>query len=152
MDDRERYRRSCGVPIHTPRRIVKARKKRVHRGNVAEVRPYVFARERELCRCCRKRPAESMHEIVFRSQGGKVSKQNSIAVCGHGTAGCHHLLQRHQIDVYGPILEDWSTAEINAEGTLTFRAVTLTAQEWLGVTQGQELISPVMVDIERADQ
>ncbi len=52
---------------------------------------------------------------------------------------------------YDRTLDDWSTAEINAEQTLTFHALTLTAQVWLGVKQGQELISPVMVDCERAE-
>ncbi len=125
-----------------------AKKRRAKTKHWPDVRAYIFARERDLCRCCRKRQAESMHELKFRSAGGKVSKANSVAVCGDGVRGCHGLLQRHQIDVYG---EHGSTTDINAERTLTFHAVTLTAQEWLGVTQGQELISPVMVDIERAD-
>ena len=109
---------------------------------VAEVREYVFGRERRLCRCCRKRPGESMHEIIFRSQLGKVSPANSICVCGDGVRGCHGLLQRHQIEVYG------ASETPNAEQTLVFRPVTLTARDWLALDPGQEIVSRVMSDVE----
>ncbi len=146
MNDREKYYATCGTPKHTPRRITKARKKRAHAMTVAEVREYVFARERNLCRCCRKRSAESMHEIVFRSQLGKVSKQNSVAVCGDGVRGCHGLLQKHQVEVYGVGYD-----RPHAERTLIFRPASLTAQEWLDVKHGQEISSPVMVEMELAE-
>jgi hypothetical protein len=81
-----------GIGKGTPRKRTKARKVRVNRAAVRDVRAYVFAREREICRCCRFRPAESMHEIKPKSLRGKVSRINSIAVCGSGTTGCHgHL-------------------------------------------------------------
>jgi hypothetical protein len=32
-----------------------------------------------------------IHEVVFRSAGGKVSHDNSVAICSL----CHHLLQRY---------------------------------------------------------
>lgn len=97
-----------GVPCPkpTPRRILKARKRQTQRANTAEVRRYVFNREHGLCRCCRFKVAESMHEIQARSLGGKVSKQNSIAVCGDGVRGCHGRLQRHEIIVCGSDAED----------------------------------------------
>lgn len=79
----------------------------------AAVRTYVFDREHNGCRVCRRRFAESMHELVPRSLGGKVSKRNSIAVCGSGTTGCHGFLQRHQI------VCDASTG-FGAEGLLLF--------------------------------
>ena len=113
---------------------------------VSEVREYVIGRERGRCRCCRKRLGESLHEIVFRSQLGKVSKANSVWVCGDGVRGCHGLLQRHQIEVYGV---GYDTP--HAERTLVFRPVTLTAQEWLDVKPGQEISSPVMLEMECAE-
>lgn len=140
MNDREKYYATCGTPKHLPRRIAKARKKRAHAMTVAEVREYVFARERNICRCCRKRPAESMHEIVFRSQRGKVSKKNSIAVCGDGVRGCHGFCQRHEIAV--------SVWDERAEGLLVFEPVSIAAQDWLCVKAGESIASPVMVEIE----
>ena len=143
VTDREAYRRSCGVPIHTPRRIAKARKKRAHAMTVADVRAYVFARERDLCRCCRKRRADSMHEIIFRSQQGKISKTNSIAVCGDGVRGCHGFLQRHEIDVFrGPR---------GAEETLTFSSQTPHASDWLGLKDDESIESSPMVNLEMAE-
>src|SRR5262245_35672387 len=69
----------------------------------------VMERDNQTCRVCGK-PAESVHELRFRSLGGKVSLENSIAVCGSGTTKCHGKLQRHRILVMGS----------NANGTLTF--------------------------------
>lgn len=142
MNDRERYFATCGTPKPLPRRITKARKKRAHAMTVSEVREYVFARERNICRCCRKRPAESMHEIVFRSQRGKVSKKNSIAVCGDGVRGCHGFLQRHEIEV--------SETPMGAESTLWFLVVTPLAADWVGIHPLETIESPVMLDMELA--
>lgn len=86
-------------PKPTPRRILKARRKRQAAKVVKAVRAYVFEREGGMCRCCVTRRAESMHEIIPRSLGGEVSRTNSIAVCGDGTCGCHGKLQRHEIRV-----------------------------------------------------
>ena len=69
----------------------------------------VMERDQHRCRVCGKE-AESVHELRFRSLGGKVSLENSIAVCGSGTTKCHGKLQRHRILVIGS----------NANGTLTF--------------------------------
>src|SRR3954451_3813241 len=99
-------------PKPEPRKRTKARKVRVSRAAVRDVRAYVFAREREICRCCRFRPAESMHELRPRSLRGKVSRTNSVAVCGSGTTGCHGYLQANEIRWHG----DWR----GAEGTLMF--------------------------------
>lgn len=112
MTNRERFRASAPISAGVPRRILKARRKREKFKTTAEVRVYVFGRERNICRCCRKRAAESMHELKFRSQGGKVSKKNSVAVCGDGVRGCHGMLQRHEIEYFaGPN---------GAEAALTF--------------------------------
>lgn len=85
------------------------------------VRAAVFKRERGICRCCLRRPAETMHEIYFRGVGGEVSLENSIAVCGDGTRQCHGLLQRHEIQVVGD----------NAQGLLVFTPRSATAARWL---------------------
>lgn len=109
---RERVLKTRGI---TPRRIVKARKDRADALSVSKVRAYVFERERGICRCCGYMAADSMHEIVFRSQGGKVSKENSIAVCGDGVRGCHGRLQRHEITVR------MHSKRRGAEGFLAFK-------------------------------
>jgi hypothetical protein len=114
-------------PKPISRKRLKARAKREKRDKTAEVREYVFTREMGLCRCCRFRRAESMHEIRFRSQGGKVSRKNSIAVCGNGVEGCHGRLQRHEIQCgiahHGE----------GADGRLYFQPHTSEAGEWLRV-------------------
>lgn len=94
---------------------------------IGQVRGYVFERETGICRCCRRRPAESMHEL--RSAGAMGSRvkatnpHNSIAVCGRlvGTdRSCHSFLQTHAIT--------WSG---DAEGVLTFEPRTETARRWM---------------------
>ncbi len=135
-----------GVPCPKgpSRKTLKGRKVRAQRKDTAEVRAYVFARERNICRCCRKRKAESMHELVFRSVGGKRSRQNSVAVCGSGTTGCHGHLQRHAIrwgEQDGP---PWLTAE----GVLFFYPRTAAAREWMCLREGGYLVSPPMQETE----
>jgi hypothetical protein len=105
---------SVACPKPEPQKRTKARKRRVKRVAVRDVRTYVFARERGICRCCGRMAAESLHELTFRSLGGIVSKENSIAVCGDGTRGCHAKLQRHEITVRGK----------NAEKFLAFRGLS----------------------------
>lgn len=102
------------LPKPEPRKRVKARKKRQQHSVVKDVRAHVFARERGICRCCGSMAAESMHEIRFRSQGGKVCPENSIAVCGDGVRGCHGKLQRHEITVR------LLAKRLGAEGALAF--------------------------------
>lgn len=75
------------LPKPEPRKRVKARRKRQQAAIVRDIRTYVFLREQNICRICRIRRAESMHEIRPRSLGGRVSPQNSIAVCGNGVEG-----------------------------------------------------------------
>lgn len=94
------------------------------------IRAYVFGREEDICRCCRIRRAESMHELVSRGRRGKVSKRNSIAVCGTlvGTEPCcHTYLQLNQID--------WKGTPEGAEGLLQFRPTTPKAAEWMRVAR-----------------
>lgn len=81
-----------------------------------------------------------MHEILFRSLGGKVSKTNSIAVCGSGTTLCHGYLQAKQVAVdVGPL---W------AEETLTFRPLTRLAAEHMKIKVGESIVSPPMRETE----
>jgi hypothetical protein len=90
-----------------------------------KIRAYVFAREQNICRCCRIRRSESMHELHFRSLGGKVSKRNSVAVCGDGVRGCHGFLQRNEIA--------WQGESLGAEGLLMFHPKTAPSAEWMRV-------------------
>jgi hypothetical protein len=108
-----------------------------------DVRAYVFARERDICRICRKRPATSMHELQFRSCGGRVSKRNSVAACGDGVSGCHGFAQRHEIA--------WDDYGLGAEGTLVFEPTTYRAADWMQIKFGSKLISPPMVEMETAE-
>jgi hypothetical protein len=110
-------------PKGRTRKQVKAKAKRTRAAHVAAVRAYVFAREQLVCRCCGIRAAESMHEIRPRSLGGKVSRENSIAVCGSGTTMCHGYLQSHEVSVEPTDLARW------AEARLVFRALTMRAMK-----------------------
>lgn len=121
---------------------VKARKRTARRALVADIRAYVFGRERSLCRACRLRRADSMHELKPRSLGGTVSKRNSVALCGDGVAGCHGLITRHELQS--------EAGPLGAEGTLTFIPRTVKAAEWLRVALHQRIESPVMVETEVA--
>lgn len=110
------------LPKPEPRKRVKARRKRQHAAVVRDIRAYVFLREQNICRICRIRRAESMHEIRPRSLGGRVSPQNSIAVCGNGVEGCHGFAQRHDIWIEG-----------SAEGRLRVMVATEVATAWTGI-------------------
>lgn len=134
-----------GNPKPEPRQRTKNREKRVKTKTTAEVRQYVFARERNLDRVSRYLPAESMHEIQFRSQGGKVSRKNSIAVHGDGVQGIHGLLQRHEITV--EIVDPM----VGAEGTLIFTARSQAAADLMRIKVGESIESAPMVQVEMAE-
>ncbi len=141
MNAREKYYSAAPISKGTPKRILKERKRRQRVKTTAEVREYVFARERNICRCCRKRAADSMHEIIFRSRGGKISKRNSLAACGDGVRGCHGFMQRHEIVV------QWNGTQ-SAEGLLTFRPTTPAAAEWMGIKAYESIESAPMREME----
>ena len=101
--------------------------------NTGKIRAYIFEREEHICRCCRIRAAASMHELLFRSLGGKVSKRNSVAVCGDGVQGCHGFLQRHAIA--------YRTGVEGAEGLVEFQPRSDQAAEWMRVTVDQWVAS-----------
>lgn len=113
------YGEPCPKP--EPRKRTKARKKRQQSAQTKAIRLAVFDREQAICRCCRIRVADSMHEIVPRSLGGKVSTQNSVALCGSGTTGCHGLCQSYRVLIHGR----------DANGPLRFEPATQAAKDWL---------------------
>lgn len=121
----------------------KARQIRVKAKQTKDVRQYVFGRERYRCRCCRLRTANSLHEIQFRSQGGKVSRRNSIAVCGDGVNGCHGFMQRHEVSVFIGLE--------GAEGDLKFTPHTQASADWMRVKIGETVESPTMFQMETAE-
>ena len=102
-------------PKGRTRKSLKAAAKRQHAAEVRRIRALVFEREDGLCRCCKKARATEMHEIVFRSLGGKVSLENSIAICNT----CHCLLQSLVIGCVG-----------DAQETLTFSLSETTLRRW----------------------
>ena len=133
---------ACPKPEKTIKQL-KARAKRQKGNRAADVRVYVFGRERDLCRCCRKRPADSMHELRFRSLGGKVSRANSIAVCGSGTTGCHGHLQGLRIG--------YLVGEYGAEADVIFTPHKQDAADWMQIALGQSVKSDPMVYLEAAE-
>jgi len=86
-----------------------------------EVREAVFTRDQGICRCCRAHATE-MHELKFRSLGGKRSLHNSIAVCTSLSGGnnCHSMLQ-HLV-----ITHEFVDQKRGANGPIKFTAGTRT--------------------------
>jgi hypothetical protein len=137
------YYSTCAIKKFDPDREADARRAdRFESEREKRVRIYVFARERDLCRVCRIRQAESRHELRFRSLGGKITRENCVACCGSGTTGCHGYLQANAIGY------DFETPARGAEGTIYFPVKTEAAAEWLKVLRGHILVSPVMVETE----
>lgn len=128
-----------------PTRIRTHRKPKAERDAISAIRQYVFGRERDTCRVCRCRLAQSMHEIVSRGRRGKISRRNSIAVCGQLGNGheCHGKLQRVEISVDASVE--------GAEGTLKFTAKTSAAADWLKIKVGESIESQPMVQMEAAE-
>lgn len=108
-------------------RIRRQSKPKAERDRITEVRNYVIGRERGRCRCCRFRRGESMHELRSRGAGGKVSKTNSVWVCGQLGNGpeCHGQLQRAEIRVL--------VSQRGADGTITFWPQHQKNADWLRI-------------------
>lgn len=126
-----------------PRQKEKARKDRKAMKATKDVREYVMARERDLCRVCRCRPAESLHELKPRGIGGKRSKKNSVGTCGQivgAVPSCHTYLQSHAIE--------WGGSVLGAEAELIFTAMTREAADWLKVKVGEQIVSRPMQEVE----
>ncbi len=128
------------APKPEPRARTKRRQERIQGDQDALVRVFVFGRERGICRVCRVRMAESRHELVPRSLGGKVTKRNCIAICGvivGAAPSCHTYLQSRQIQ--------WMQREHDgAQGPLTFTPITREAADWLKVAIGHSILSEPM--------
>lgn len=106
----------------------RAKRRRAEMNARKPIREYVFDREQDICRCCRRRRAESRHELVPLGRGGKVSKKNCVAVCGQlvGTEECcHTYLQQSEIK--------WSGGPDGAEGLLRFIPTTQRSADWMRV-------------------
>lgn len=97
-----------------------------------------------MCRCCRARAAHSMHELRFRSLGGKISRRNSIAVCGSGVTLCHGALQSLWISYR---FEDEA---LGAEGPIIFTPETELGAAVMKIKLGESIVSPPMRDTEIA--
>lgn len=136
------YTEECGIKKPELQARTDAREDRQESEKDAKVRAYVFARERNICRCCRSRTAESRHELRFKSLGGKVTRQNCVAVCGDGVRGCHGMLQDHSIAY------DFEHPALGAESTVIFTAKDRQAAEWLRIEIGESISSQVMVETE----
>ena len=150
-DDLRAYYASAGIPKtyrekKTTQRIRVKPKSKEQRDHITEIREYVFARERGRCRCCRRRTAQSMHELVSRGAGGKVSKRNSIAVCGQLGNGheCHGLLQAKRITF---TMSD----SRGAEASIYFMPMDQRARDWMKLGEAHGLESAPMREIEAAE-
>lgn len=127
-DDLRAYYAGAEIPKtyrvkKAPSRLRGTAKPKAERDRITEVRQYIIGRERDMCRCCRTRRGASMHEMKFRSQGGKISKKNSIWVCGDGVQGCHGLIHGREIAV--------DYRELGAEGVVQFLPRTEKARDWM---------------------
>lgn len=138
---------ACPKPLKAerpPRRSLRVKAKpKAERDRITEIRQYVIGRERNMCRCCRFRRGASLHEMRFRSQGGKISKKNSIWVCGDGVSGCHGLMQAHAIAV--------DYRELGAEGVVQFLPKTQKALDWLRLAGDRAIESGPMSHYEGAE-
>lgn len=135
------------IPKPERRKRTKAREKRVQGDVDAAVRVFVFGRERNMCRVCRCRMAESRHELIPKSLGGKITKRNCVAVCGSivgAMPSCHTYLQARAIQ--------WmETAGLGAQGPLTFTPITREAADWLKVRMGESICSEPMAVYEASE-
>ena len=63
--------------------------------NERKCRQIVADRSEGFCeRCCRN-GALTMHHRLKRSHGGLWTPENIVALCGHGTAGCHGWVEHY---------------------------------------------------------
>lgn len=91
-----------------------------------EIKTLVFTRDKGQCRVCGGH-AHEMHELRFRSLGGKRSLVNSIAVCtgmGNGK-NCHRLLQT--------LVIDYAAGARGANGAIRF---TRGGKSWISLPPG----------------
>lgn len=73
------------------------------------------------CERCGQR-GTTIHHRKKRSQGGVWSPENCVALCGHGTTGCHGWVEAHPAEAW---VEGWHVRPWENERTrqvLTFNA------------------------------
>ena len=109
----------------TARRRAAKRRNQLRGEHLVKIR--VRQRDGDVCRCCGTRQAESVHEIVPKSLGGKVSDENSIHLCGDGIRGCHGLAQRNEIRIGAGMGKD----DLDAGGSLLGTVFSRAAIRWL---------------------
>lgn len=132
--------RGFALPKPEPRERTKRRVDRQESDRTKKTRTYVFQRDGFTCRCCSKRRAESMHEIRPRSLRGPISRENSCALCGDGSRGCHGFITRHEIVM--------DVSPEGADGLLVFCVKTERAAEWVGIEWGTVRMSAPMFKVE----
>jgi hypothetical protein len=71
------------------------RTKRVKNPNEAKTRVIVADRSGGRCERCAVARAGSVHHRRKRSAGGEWSPSNCVALCGHGTLGCHSWVEHN---------------------------------------------------------
>ena len=147
-DDLRAYYATATIPKtyrekKTPQPIRRKSKSLSERTHIADVRAYIIGRERNVCRCCRIRVGQSMHELRPRSLGGKVSRKNSVWLCGAGVNGCHGFIQRYEIVVHCDVL--------GAESLLMFTPESPSAADWMKIQKGITIHSEPMHVMESAE-
>lgn len=63
-----------------------------------DLRELIIIRSGGICECCGNTRYESLHHRTPRGMGGSTNHElntpaNIVAVCGHGTAGCHGRIE-----------------------------------------------------------
>lgn len=77
--------------------VTRERQRRAKQAHDSRERTKVRARDGAVCRCCRKRWAREVHELLYRSRGGAVKTSNAVALCRQ----CHQLIHAKLITVLG---------------------------------------------------
>jgi AhpD family alkylhydroperoxidase len=76
------------------------------------MRDIVLTRDQNRCVRCVRYFADglNLHHRQLRSQGGKNTAANLIALCGSGTTGCHGWVHAHPADAraVGLIVPSWA--------------------------------------------
>jgi len=97
-----------------------------------ECRRIVNARSGGLCERCGKWGGTTLHHRRKRSQGGGWTPVNCVALCGHGTSGCHGWVEEHpklaEVDGWhvrpwqqpGKVLYRGAWATLSDDGTVTY--------------------------------
>lgn len=69
----------------------------------------VSERDKRQCRCCGRKDGLHHHHVVWRSMGGKDTRENLVLLC----AGCHGLVHARQIGIEGSNADERLIFEIH---------------------------------------